>query len=219
VSRALSLIILIAAAAAAAFFYFSPVIALYDIRGAAQTQDVDSLAKLIDFDAVRTSLKEQLDAGNGDVAAPAPKDPVGATGSVLKKTADSIGQVWNDIVNPSSTPQAPLALLVTPDDYLKPRALFALTYGAGRASPKVTVDKKDEKPMPKMVFFSLDRARVTVCSKQYDQGTTTFTFERRGLTHWVLVHIALPKPDEAGALKRAAEADAASASAAASPAQ
>lgn len=213
-SRALSLIILIAVAAAAGFFYFSPVIALYDIRGAAQTQDVESLAKLIDFDAVRVSLKQQLAAGNGDVAAPSPKDPVGATGDVLKKTATSIGQVWNDIVNPSSTPKAPLAILVTPDDYLKPRAIYALTYGAGRASPKVDVADTDEKPMPKMIFFSLDRARVTVLSKQYDQGTTTFTFERKGLTHWVLVHIALPKPNEAGALGRAAAADAASEAAA-----
>jgi hypothetical protein len=219
VSRALSIVILIAAAAAAAFFYFSPVIALYDIRGAAQTQDVDSLAKLIDFDAVRTSLKQQLDAGNGDVAAPDPKDPVGATGSVIKKATTSISQVWNDIVNPSSATKAPLAILVTPDDYLKPRAIYALTYGAGRAAPKISVGDKDEKPMPKMVFFSLDRARVTVMSKQYDQGTTTFTFERKGLTHWVLVHVALPKPDEAGALQRAAAADAASESAAASPAQ
>ncbi len=218
-SRALSLIILIAVAAAAAFFYFSPVIALYDIRGASQTQDVESLAKLIDFDAVRTSLKQQLDAGNGDVAAPTPKDPVGATGTVLKKTADSIGQVWKDIVNPSSTPKAPLAILVTPDDYLKPRSIYALTYGAGRAAPKVEVADTDEKPMPKMIFFSLDRARVTVLSKQYDQGTTTFTFERKGLTHWVLVHVALPKPSEAGALKRAAAADAASDSAAATSAQ
>ncbi|HVZ28845.1 MAG TPA: DUF2939 domain-containing protein [Asticcacaulis sp.] len=218
-SRALGLIILLAVAAAAAFFYFSPVIALYDIRGAAQTQDVDSLAKLIDFDAVRTSLKQQLDAGNGDVAAPDPKDPVAATGNVIKKATDSIGQVWNNIVNPTTAPKAPLAILVTPDDYLKPRAIYALTYGAGRAAPKVQVGDKDEKPMPQMVFFSLDRARVTVMSKQYDQGTTTFTFERKGLTHWVLVHIALPKPEEAGALHRAAAADTASESAAASPAQ
>ncbi len=66
--------------------------------------------------------------------------------------------------------------------------------------------------MPKIAFFSLEHARLTV--KDPVRGTTTFTFERHGLTHWQVVHIGFPKPGEIAAEQAAASASAASASAA-----
>ena len=213
-SRILGIVLVIVLLIAAGLFYASPTIAFYDIRSAAKSEDIQSLAKLIDFDAARTSLKTQLDAGDKGVQAPAPSplsDPVGATGKAVKNLGDSIGKAWNDITHPAPAAKpAPRAL--TPDDYLKPRAVLALTYGAGKDAATVDPDTFAPKPpAPKVAFFSLEHARLTV--KDADRGTTTFTFERKGLIHWQLVHIGFPKPGEIEAERAAAAASSASAAA------
>lgn len=195
VGRILALIVAIVVLVAAGLFYLSPTIAFYDIRSACKSNDIEALVKLIDYDSVRASLKAQLDAGNGPVPAPpvnAMNDPVGATGDALKNIGQSIGNAVNDLVHPSPKPAA--ILPPNPNDYLTPKAMLALTYGLGKDAPKADPADIVKPPAPKTVFFSLDRARLTV--DDADHGTTTFTIERRGLTHWTLVHIGLPTPDD-----------------------
>ncbi len=193
--RILALIVAIVVLVAAGLFYLSPTIAFYDIRSACKSNDIEALAKLIDYDSVRASLKAQLDAGKGPVAAPpvnAMNDPIGATGDALKNIGQSIGNAVNDIVNPS---QKPVPILpINPNDFLTPKAMLNLTYGLGKDSIKADPADVAKPPSPKMAFFSVDRARLTVSDP--DHGTTTFTIERRGLTHWTLVHIGLPTPDD-----------------------
>ncbi|MGZ3304722.1 MAG: DUF2939 domain-containing protein [Asticcacaulis sp.] len=193
--RIFALIVAIALVVSAGLFYFSPTIAFYDIRSACKSTDIEALAKLIDFDSVRASLKTQLDAGPKGVAAPAPSalsDPVGATGNALKSIGNSIGNAVNNLVNPSA-PKPSSIVPPDPNTFLTPQALLALTYGYGSDAPKTTADELGKAPAPQIAFFSLDRVRLTV--KDVDHGTTTFTFERRGLTRWVLVHIGLPMPE------------------------
>ncbi len=71
-SRVLSILIVIILLGGAGLFYAAPVISFYDVRSAAKSEDVQSLAKLVDFDAVRASIRTQLDAGDAGVAAPPP---------------------------------------------------------------------------------------------------------------------------------------------------
>jgi len=193
VGRIFALIVAVALLVAAGLFYFSPSIAFNDIRSACKSNDIEALAKLIDFDSVRASLKTQLDAGPGGVGAPsknAMTDPVGATGDALKDIGTSIGNAVNNLVNPNA-PKPSTIVPPDPNTYLAPQALLALTYGYGKDAPKMTADDLSGKPpMAQIAFFSLDRTRLTVTDA--DHGTTTFTFERRGLTKWVLVHIGLP---------------------------
>ena len=193
--RILALIVAIVVLVAAGLFYLSPTIAFYDIRSACKSNDIEALAKLIDYDSVRASLKAQLDAGKGPVAAPpvnAMNDPIGATGDALKSIGQSIGNAVTDLVNPS---QKPVPILpINPNDFLTPKAMLNLTYGLGKDSIKADPADVAKPPSPKMAFFSVDRARLTVDDP--DHGTTTFTIERRGLTHWTLVHIGLPTPDD-----------------------
>ena len=214
-SRILGIVVVIVLLVGAVLFYESPTIAFYDIRSAARSEDIQSLAKLIDFDAARSSLKTQLDAGDKGVEAPGPSplnDPVGATGKAVKNFGDSIGKAWNDLTHPQEAAK-PAPPPLTPDDYLKPRALLALTYGAGKDAATVDPEKFTTKPpAPKVGFFSLQHTRLTV--KDPDRGTTTFTFERKGIFRWQLVHIGFPKPGEIEAEEAAAAASAASASAA-----
>ncbi len=191
-TRFLSLLIVLILVFAGGLFYAAPTISFFDIRSACESNDVESLAKLIDFDSVRASLKTQLDAGDKGLAAPAPSalnDPVGATGNAIKNVADSVGKAFNEIVNPNA-PKTPAPVVIDPNTYLTPNAILALTYGAGKDAPTFKVDPAS-KIKPKVAFFSLEHARLTVTDDMH--GTTTFTFERHGLTHWELVHIGLPE--------------------------
>ncbi|MCR6657797.1 MAG: DUF2939 domain-containing protein [Asticcacaulis sp.] len=195
-SRIFGVILLLVIVAAAGLFYTAPIISFYDVRSACKSQDIESLAKLIDFDSVRASLKTQLLAGDEGIAAPAPSalnDPVGATGNAVKGVADSIGKAFNDLVNPNA-PKTPPKPVIDVNSYLTPKALLGLTYGAAKDANRFELSQYEGKPpAPKTAFFSLERARLTVTDEL--RGTTTFTFERHGLTHWQLVHIGLPTPD------------------------
>jgi hypothetical protein len=196
VSRIFGLLLLVIIAVAAGLFYAAPIISFYDVRSACKSQDIEALAKLIDFDSVRTSLKIQLLAGDEGIAAPAPSalnDPVGATGSAFKGVADSVGKAFNELVNPNA-PKTPPKPVIDANSYLTPRALLGLTYGAAKDANTFELSQYEGKPpTPKTAFFSLERARLTVTDETH--GATTFTFERHGLTHWTLVHIGLPTPD------------------------
>jgi hypothetical protein len=196
VSRIFGFLLLVIIAVAASLFYAAPIISFYDVRSACKSQDIEALAKLIDFDSVRTSLKIQLLAGDEGIAAPAPSalnDPVGATGSAFKGVADSVGKAFNELVNPNA-PKTPPKPVIDANSYLTPRALLGLTYGAAKDANTFELSQYEGKPpTPKTAFFSLERARLTVTDETH--GATTFTFERHGLTHWTLVHIGLPTPD------------------------
>lgn len=195
-SRIFGFLLLVIIAVAAGLFYAAPIISFYDVRSACKSQDIEALAKLIDFDSVRTSLKIQLLADDEGIAAPAPSalnDPVGATGSAFKGVANSVGKAFNELVNPNA-PKTPPKPVIDANSYLTPRALLGLTYGAAKDANTFELSQYEGKPpTPKTAFFSLERARLTVTDETH--GATTFTFERHGLTHWTLVHIGLPTPD------------------------
>lgn len=172
-------LILFALLMAVFFFFVAPAVAFFGIRSAAETSDAAGLARLIDYPAVRQSLRPQLD-GNPAASAPAPtfmEDPIGAVRRQFEQaTAVSAPDV---------------------DAYLTPAALAALTRGEGRyASQRVEggLPSPDNTntggPFPRPVYWSVNRARMSVA----DEGgsETIFTFERKGAFQWQLVHIGLP---------------------------
>ena len=161
-------------------FFAAPGVAFLALRSAAETNDAAGLARLVDYTAVRQSLRPQLD-GNPAAVAPAPsfmEDPVGAVRRQFEQ---------------ATAPQAPDV-----EAYLTPAALAALTRGEGRyasqraggplPSPDATTTGG---PLPRPVYWSVNRARMAVT----DEGgsRTVFTFERRGPFEWKLVHIGLPE--------------------------
>lgn len=160
-------------------FFAAPGVAFFALRSAAETNDASGLERLIDYAAVRQSLRPQLD-GNPAAVAPAPsfmEDPIGAVRRQIEQAA---------------APQAPDV-----EAYLTPAALAALTRGEGRyasqrtgaalPSPDVTTTGG---PMPRPVYWGMNRARMSVTD---DGGSETiFTFERKGPFEWKLVHIGLP---------------------------
>jgi len=167
-------LIVIALVIAGFCFFAAPVTAFFAIRAAAEASDVQGLTRLIDYDAVRASLRPQV-SGRVEPMTPPPsfiQDPVGA---VRRQFEQSV------------TPRAPDAPDV--DTYLTPRALTALTRGAGRAAPTAAMPQAR---LPRLRYWGVDRARLAV--RDAAGAATLFTFERRGSFEWKLVQIGLPGP-------------------------
>lgn len=168
-------LILLAIVVAVVSFFVAPGVAFFAIRSAADANDAAALARLIDYTAVRQSLRPQL-TGNPAALAPAPsflEDPIGAVRRQFEQAAPVVGP--------------------SPEGYLTPAALGGLTRGEGRyASQRTTAPEGGTRdgPFPTPVFWGVNRARLAVT----DAGgsDTIFTFERRGPFEWKLVHLGLP---------------------------
>ncbi|MFC5342663.1 DUF2939 domain-containing protein [Brevundimonas staleyi] len=168
-------LVLAAIALTAISFFAAPAVAFFGIRSAAQSDDVAGLQRLVDFDAVRASLRPQL-SGRPEAMTPPPSfmnDPIGA----FRRQFEGV-----------AAPQGP-----NPDAYLTPDAIDGLTRAEGRyASMRQVQPGTDEAaaPWPKPYYWGINRARMAVT----DEGgsDTVFTFERRGPFEWKLVHIGLP---------------------------
>jgi hypothetical protein len=174
VKRLFGNLFVIALLAAVVSFFAAPAVAFFAIRSAADANDAAGLERLVDYAAVRQSLRPQL-SGNPAAMAPPPsflEDPIGAVRRQLEPAV-------------AGGPD--------PDGYLTPAALSALSRGEGRyasqrTGPTAMAEVAD--PMPKPVFWSVNRARMSVTD---DGGSATvFTFERKGPFEWKLVHIGLP---------------------------
>ena len=169
-------LLLLAVIVAVISFFAAPGVAFFGIRSAADANDVAGLSRLIDFAAVRQSLRPQL-SGNPAAMAPAPtflEDPIGAVRRQLEPS--------------------PSASAADADAYLTPAALAGLTRGEGRYASQRTARPgaaSTRNPMPAPVFWGVNRVRMAIS----DEGgsRTIFTFERKGLFEWKLVHIGLPE--------------------------
>lgn len=158
-------------------FFAAPAVAFFGIRSAAQSDDIAGLQRLVDFDAVRASLRPQL-SGRPEAMAPPP--------SFMN---DPIGAVRRQFEDAAAAPRGP-----DPDAFLTPDAIDALTRGEGRYAavrpPRPGTDEAAA-PWPAPRYWGINRARMAVT----DEGgsDTVFTFERRGPFEWKLVHIGLPE--------------------------
>lgn len=164
-----STLLALGAALFALAFLTAPWFAFRALREAAQAADAQALAELVDYPAVRASLKPQL----VETAAPGPppdpwRDPIGA----LKRAIDPI----------RPTPPAV-------DRHLTPQGLHALTLATPGAAPA----PEARPPFPGLDYWGLRRVRFAVHPKGAPAREVTFTFQRRGLFTWKLTHVNLPE--------------------------
>ena len=153
-------------------FFAAPAVAFFGIRAASKVGDVGGLTRLIDYDAVRASLKPQL-SGRPEPLTPTPsflQDPMGA-----------VRRQFDRAVTPTT--------LNAPDveAYLSPQALYNLSTGWPAQDTRL-----HDAALPRPIYWSVNRARVAMDSGTPNQPLV-FTFERRGPFEWKLVHIGLPK--------------------------
>lgn len=212
------LVLLLAALA----FASAPWFAFRALQAAARDGDAAALAELIDFRAVRASLRDQLRAeqeaaearARAEAAARRPanapppsiwQDPIGAMRRALEPLAEQAPQIIR--------PAPPVV-----DGYLTPQAIHDLTrgYEPGEAPPAPPppqglgerIERLVETPRPRLRFWGVNRARFAAAPKSEPDAEVTFTFAREGWFTWRVVQIRLP-----------GEAPAASATPAAAPAK
>ena len=171
-------LILAAVALLVISFFAAPGVAFFALRGAADSGDVAELDRLVDYGAMRKALGPQL-VGQVETTAPPPsilEDPIGAVTRQFERKPVPLG------------PRA--------DAYLTPAALGALTRGEGRAAAARSETGNPEAeppkggPLPRPVYWGMDRARMAVTGENGNE--TVFTFARYGFFSWHLVHVSLP---------------------------
>lgn len=174
----------------AAAFISAPWFAFRALKAAAQYEDVQAIGELVDFPAVRRSLTAQLvvDAPAARPEAPSLwRDPLG----VFKKA-----------IEPIAPPEPKV------DRYLTVPGVWALTrgYAPGQAPASPPLDGsasgklKDsvKGPQPAIDYWDPNRVRISVKRPGARGKVTIFTFERRALFTWKLVHIRLPTDERQG---------------------
>jgi hypothetical protein len=174
----------------AAAFATAPWFAFRALKAAAQYEDVQAIGELVDFPAVRSSLTGQLVA---DAPAAQPEAP-----SIWR---DPLG-VFKKAVEPLAPPEPKV------DRYLTVAGFSALTrgYAPGQVPPISTnepslgqqVHDSIRGPYPGIAYWDPDRVRISIKRPDGSGKTTIFTFERRELFTWKLVHIRLPGDERQG---------------------
>lgn len=177
-------IVVTAALVFALAFASAPYFAFRALRAATAAEDVQATAELVDFPAVRKSLTAQLTPALAASAEPPSiwQDPIGA---------------FKRAIEPLAPPEPKV------DRYLTLPGLSALTrgYRPGAAPPPATgVEPLDVKvkaamkgPWPTVPYWDPNRTRIAVKRPGQEDKVTVFTFERRALFTWKLVHVQLPE--------------------------
>lgn len=170
----------------AAAFVSAPWFAFRALTAAAQYEDVQAIGELVDFPAVRRALTGQLDEDAPVAAAEPPsiwRDPLGAMRRAIEPIAPPEPRV---------------------DRYLTIAGISALTrgYAPGAAptgpAPQTAFGKAKaaiQGPYPAIAYWDPNRVRVAMKRPGAPDRVTVFTFQRKALFTWKLVHIRLPREE------------------------
>jgi len=168
----------------AAAYATAPWFAFRALKAAAQYEDVQAIGELVDFPSVRRSLTGQLDE-----QAPAAKPEAPSIWS------NPLG-VFKRAIEPIVPPEPKV------DRYLTVPGLQALTrgYAPGAAPlspprPPTVLARMQavvRGPYPTIAYWDPNRVRIAVRRPGAKDKATIFTFQRRALFEWKLVHIRLP---------------------------
>lgn len=180
-------IAVLAAVLFALAFAAAPWFAFRALKAAAEAEDIAAIGELVDFPAVRKSLTAQLAPQRAAAQPEAPSiwtDPFGAMRRALEPLAPPEPKV---------------------NGYLTAEGLSAMTRGFEPAAapplPQPASDAvgKDRRalagPYPGFDYWGVDRARIAVERPGAPAKRMVFTFERKALFTWKLVHVQLPKDE------------------------
>jgi len=174
-----STLLVLAVLFAGVYLYFTPYLALNKLQKAAQRGDEQAMAELVDFPALRESVKGNV---RGAVAhSVGGRNPIGVLGGILA------GAVTGPVVDAVVTPQGIAALT-------RGERPGSRREGGGDSRLRV----KDVKV--KRGYESFDLFVVHFVSKESGRERMALLLRREGIAHWRLSGIRVP-----GAAERVAD--------------
>lgn len=173
-ARNLARLIVALAAIAALAFAAAPLFAFRALAAAARDGDAQALAELVDYAAVRASLRPQLANQARAIAPPPPPDI----------WSDPIGAVRRAIEPLQSAPPAV-------ERYVSAAGLRDLT--RGYEPGKAPADAPQNADLPGLRYWGPNRVRLAARAPgAATERSVIFTFRRTGTLTWKLVHVGLP---------------------------
>jgi hypothetical protein len=165
-SRPLLILFLVAVAVGCVSFAIAPLLAFRAVRSAAEFGDTKALSEVVDYNAVRESLRTQLRPSSAELRPPVDllHDPLGA-----------LRRAWEPV-----SPQVDVDPLLTPESLAKAPKLPPAGGAFGG-------------PIPAVRYWGFDRVRLGVADPAKPARETVFAFQRRTLFDWRLVAVRLPQ--------------------------
>jgi len=162
------------------WFYFTPYIAAYGMKSAAEAKDAARLSGYVNFPALRSSLKATFHAKLVSNARKTRNKGFFATlGSAI--TVKFINPVIETFyINPMI------------DSYVTPQNLARMMKGENPQAKKGAAKSKPAEPDYSMAYESFDRFVVNVKKKGSTQKPVGLVFSREGLFSWKLSALRLP---------------------------
>lgn len=171
-------------------FYFTPHIAVYNMKKAAENKDAKALSDYVDYQSLRESLKANFHASmSNEVVNSNDVNPFAAFGAVLTST------LINRMVDAFVTPES-LAMMMKGD---KPN----LNKDSITRKEKLSSDDSN-KDISKL-YEGLNNFVVKVKEKESSEEPVEFIFKRHGLISWKLSELRLPLPNRVNTQKKEVE--------------
>ena len=179
-NRLLAGLLLAALVVLAAAYAASPLFAFQQLKQAAHDGDKDRLEALVDFPAVRDSMKQQVEGRVVKLAQKA--DGIGLPGTVLGK----LGSIFGDrAVDKMVTPESISTMVQLGET---PRQHRKRLKDAGEDAKNVPT----QDVVTHYAYLTPDRFRVGVASAAAPDAEIALLLDRRGLFGWRVEAIELP---------------------------
>lgn len=171
-------------------FYFSPYIAVYNMKNAAEKQDADALSRYVDYPALRESLKANFNAMMASEIAQS-DNPFGALGTALG--AALVNQMIDAFITPES-----LAMMIKGEE---PQIGNTEKQHTEKSASKVEAETS-------MSYEGLNQFVVKVKDKSSSEDPVRFIYKRAGIISWKLSALRLPSlKDNRAISSKSARAD------------
>jgi|JI9StandDraft_1071089.scaffolds.fasta_scaffold297890_1 hypothetical protein len=160
-------------------FYATPYITLHNMQQAAQANDAAVLNQLIDYPAVKQSLKLSM---NSEMSKALLKNK---TDSGMNAFATMFASAFvNPMIDIVVTPEN-MAMMLQAD---MPKAIDT----EDKSTPNQAEKSVDKDVISHKSYQDFNHFVVTLAKADHPNLAFTFTFERHGLIHWQLKGLAIP---------------------------
>ena len=175
----------LAAVALLAAYLGSPFLAMQELTAAARSHDPARLERIVDFPAVRDSLKSQFNAAFAGRLQTDPElrnNPFSGFAMLIAPVI--VERAVDSFVTPDG-----IAAMV--ESGTPPKAGSAAT-GAAQPGGAPRAAKREERARLSYAYEDLDTFKVTSASRTDPGAKVDFIFRRSGLVRWRLTRIGLP---------------------------